>query len=54
MHGSQGGIGMSAETMVASANTTPASKKTFFNMLKSPRGWELNSRNSQIHGQIKR
>jgi hypothetical protein len=34
-------MGMSAETTVASASATPASKKTFFNMLKSPRGFEL-------------
>jgi hypothetical protein len=46
-------MGMSAETTVASASATPASKKTFFNMLKSPRGFELISGNSRIHGKIK-
>jgi hypothetical protein len=51
--GSQGGIGISAEATVASASTTPARKKTFFNMLKSPRGFELISGNSRFHGKIK-
>jgi hypothetical protein len=50
----QGGTGIQAEAAVTSANATPASKNAFFNMLKSPRGFELNSENSQIHGKIKR
>jgi hypothetical protein len=54
MQGSQGGTGISAETAVASASATPASKKTFFSMLKSPCGFELNSGNARIHEKIKR
>jgi hypothetical protein len=44
--GAQGGVGMSAEAAVTSASATPASKKSFFNILKSPRGFELNSENA--------
>jgi hypothetical protein len=51
--GLQGGQGISAETLVTSAATTPANNNNLFNMLKSPRGFELNSRNSRIHGKIK-
>jgi hypothetical protein len=52
--GAQGGIGMDAELVVTNASATPASNKTFFSMLKSPRDFELNSVNSRIHGKVKR
>jgi hypothetical protein len=48
-----GGYGIHAEPAVTSATTAAASNKDFFNMLKSPRVFELNSRNSQIHGKVK-
>jgi len=54
MQGSQGGHGISAEAAVAKAIATPTSNKTFFNMLRSPRDFELNSGNSRIHGKVKR
>jgi hypothetical protein len=38
---------------VISATAAPASNKNFFNMLKSPRVFELNSVNARIHGKIK-
>jgi hypothetical protein len=44
---------MSAETLAASANTTPESNNSLFNMLKSPRVFELNSKNSRSHAKIK-
>jgi hypothetical protein len=48
-----GGTGISAEPATANAITAPVINKTFFNMLKSPRVFELNSGNSRIHGKIK-
>jgi hypothetical protein len=54
MQGSQGGTGMSAETVVASASATPASKKSFVSMLKSPLNLKLNSGNSRLQRKIKR
>jgi len=41
MQGSQGGTGISAETAVASASATPASKKSFVSMFKSPLNFEI-------------
>jgi len=51
--GLHGGMGIVAEPAVTSASAAATSNKTFFNMLKSPRVFELNSRNSRIHGKIK-
>jgi hypothetical protein len=51
--GVQGGIGISAEPAVTNASDTPTSNNNFFNMLKSPRVFELNSVNFRIHGKIK-
>jgi hypothetical protein len=50
----QGGMGISAETAVINVRVAPTSNKAFFNMIKSPRVFELNSQNSRIHGKIKR
>jgi len=47
-------MGMSAETAVTRTSATPVRNNTLFNMLKSPRVFELNSVNSRIHGKIKR
>src|SRR5579862_2322153 len=52
--GLHGGVGILAEPTVASPSVTPTINNTFFNMLKSPRDFELNSLNSGIHGKIKR
>jgi hypothetical protein len=52
--GLQGGVGISAETAVASASATPTIKINFFNMLESPRGLELNPVKIGNHGKIKR
>jgi hypothetical protein len=41
---------MVAEPAVTNASTAAASNKTFFNMLKSPRVFELNSANARTHG----
>jgi hypothetical protein len=38
-----GGIGISAETLATAASVTPASNNNLFNMLESPRVFELNS-----------
>jgi hypothetical protein len=45
---------MLADPTVANPSATPTTNNTFFNMLKSPRDFELNSLNSGIHGKIKR
>jgi hypothetical protein len=42
--GAQGGIGIQANAALPSAIAILASNKTLFNMLESPRGFELNSR----------
>jgi len=49
----QGGAGITAEPAVANASAAAVSNNTLFNMLKSPRVFELNSANSRIHGKIK-
>jgi hypothetical protein len=41
LQGLQGGTGISAEPAVTSASAKPTSNKTFFNMLKSPRVFEI-------------
>jgi hypothetical protein len=51
--GTHGGTGISAETAVTNASATPASNNNLFNILRSPRVFDLNSGNSRTHGKIK-